>query len=102
VIAPGEPRNVTDVVGDGPGDHGADAEDLREAGARGPDRGSQLLPGTAQPGIQVAQVGQELGGEFSAGQGDGAGRRGLGQDPGSLSCGPSIHRGSVCAQIAQF
>jgi hypothetical protein len=34
VIAPGEPGSVADAVGDGPGDHGADAEDLREAGAR--------------------------------------------------------------------
>jgi len=33
VIAPGKPGNVADVAGDGPGDHGADTEDLREAGA---------------------------------------------------------------------
>jgi hypothetical protein len=33
VISPGEPGNVADVADDGPGDHRADAEDLREAGA---------------------------------------------------------------------
>src|SRR6185369_5461157 len=36
VITPGEPGNIADVADDGPGDHRADAEDLREAGVRGP------------------------------------------------------------------
>jgi hypothetical protein len=33
VIAAGEAGNVGDVADDGPGDHRADAEDLREGGA---------------------------------------------------------------------
>jgi hypothetical protein len=67
VIAAREAGHVADVADDGPGNHGADAEDLREAGAGGPDRGGQLLPGPAQLGIQVAQIGQELGGELGPG-----------------------------------
>ena len=87
MIAPGEPGNIADVAGDGPGDHRADAEDLREGGARGPDRGGQLLPGITQLPVEVTQVGQELSGELGPGQRDSTGRRGLRQDPGSVSCG---------------
>jgi hypothetical protein len=33
MIAAGKPGHVAGIADDGPGDHGADAEDLREAGA---------------------------------------------------------------------
>ncbi len=76
MIAAGEPGNVAGVADDGPGVDGADAEDLGEGGARGPDRGGELLLGLAELVVEVAQVGEELGGELGAGQRDGTGWRG--------------------------
>jgi hypothetical protein len=100
VIAAGEAGHVGHVTDDGAGDHGADAEDLREGGAGGLDRGGQLLAGVAQLGVEVAQVGQELSGELGAGLGDGTGRRDPLQDPGSLSCGDLL-RATAGDQVAQ-
>lgn len=62
-----EPGYVADVTDNGPGDNGADAEDVGEGGARGPDRGGELLVGLAELVVEVAQVGEELGGELGAG-----------------------------------
>ena len=100
VIAAGEAGHVDHVTDDGAGDHGADAEDLGEGGAGGLDRGGQLLAGAAQLGVQAAQVGQELAGELGASPGHGTGRRGLLQEPGSLSCGDLL-RVTAWGQIAQ-
>jgi hypothetical protein len=101
VIAAREPGNVAGVSDDGPGVDGADAEDLGEGGARGPDRGGQLLPGVPQLGIKVAQVSEELGGELGAGQLDGTGWRGRLQDSGGLSCG-NLPKVAARDQIAEY
>jgi hypothetical protein len=94
VIAAGEAGQVADVTDNGAGDHGADAEDLREGGAGVLDRGGQLLAAVAQLGVQAAQVGQELGGEL------GAGRRRLHHagrpDPGAKTAGTTGSRSTAC------
>ncbi|MGP7999881.1 MAG: hypothetical protein ACLPKI_21590 [Streptosporangiaceae bacterium] len=66
-MAAGEPGSVAGVADDGPGVDGADAGDFGEGGARGSDRGGQLLPGVPQLGVTVAQAGEELCGEFGPG-----------------------------------
>ena len=80
VIAAGEPGHVGDVADHGAGAGRAEPEDLGEAGARGPDGRGQLLLGIAELGIQVAQVLQELAGQFVVRRCDRAGRRDLLQD----------------------
>jgi hypothetical protein len=50
-----------------------------------PDRSGKFLLGLAELVGEVAQAGEELGGEFGTGQRDGTGRAGPFQDPGSLS-----------------
>ena len=87
VIAAGEAGHVGDVADDGAGDDRADAEHLGEGGARDLDRGSELLAGAAQLGIQAAHVLEELSGKLGAGHLDGTGRGGLPEDPGGLNCG---------------
>ena len=85
VIPAGEAGDADDVADHGAGDDGADAEDLRHGGAAGLDRCGQLRTGLAQLDIEIAQVGQELAGEFVAGLGDGAGRGDLPEDAGGLA-----------------
>jgi len=68
-----EPGHAPDVTDDGPGDDRSDAEDVSEGGAGGPDRGGELLLGFAELVVEVAQAGEELGGELGAGQLDGTG-----------------------------
>ena len=67
MAAAGEAGHVGDVADDGAGDDRADAEDLGEGGAGGPDRGGEFLAGAAQLGIQAAHVLEELGGQLGAG-----------------------------------
>ena len=81
-----EPGHIPGAAGNGRGDEGPDAEDGGEGGARGPDRGSELLLGLPELVVEVAQAGEELGGELGAGQRDHTGRVGPLQDPGGLSC----------------
>ena len=65
----GEPEHLADVADDGAGADRPDAEDLGHAGAGGFDRRGQLLVGAAQLRVQVADVGEELGGELAASPG---------------------------------
>ena len=59
VTAARKPGNVAGVADDGPGDDGADAEDLGEGGVRGTDRGGELLLGLAELAVEVAQVSEK-------------------------------------------
>jgi len=67
-IPAGEAGHLGDVADHDARAYRADAEDVGEAGAGGLHHGGELLAGLAQLGIDVAQVRQELGGEFSAGR----------------------------------
>jgi hypothetical protein len=66
VVPAGEPEHLAHVADHGAGDDRADAEQAGQAGARGPDRGGQLLVGVAQLGVEAADVGQELAGQLAA------------------------------------
>jgi len=72
VVAVGEPGDVGDVADDGGGDHRADAEELGQGGARGPDRGGDLSAGLPQLGVEAAQVVEVF--EFVAGRSGRPGR----------------------------
>jgi hypothetical protein len=82
---PSEPRDVPGIAEDGAGDDWAGAEDHSQRGVARLDRRGQLLPGLPQLGIAVAQVLQELDGEFVAGLGDSTSRRDLLEDAGGLA-----------------
>jgi hypothetical protein len=62
MVPAGEPGHGDDIADHGGGDDRPDAEHLGEAGAGGRDRGGQLLLDLAPLGVQVADVGQQLGG----------------------------------------
>jgi hypothetical protein len=67
-VAPaGEAGHGADVADDRGGDDRADAEQPGQAGAGRGDRGGELLAGLADPGVDAAQVLDEVGGEFAAG-----------------------------------
>jgi hypothetical protein len=83
----GEPGGVVDVADDQGGDDRADAEDLGQTGATGLDRLSEPQPGLAELGVEVAQVGQELGGDLVTGQPGAVSRLGPGQQPFGLGGG---------------
>jgi hypothetical protein len=85
MIPAGEAGHVPNVTDDGPGDDGPDGEDTGEGGARGPDRGGELLLRLAELVVEVAQVGEELGGELGAGHRNGTRWCEVLQDPGGLS-----------------
>ena len=70
MVAAGKAVHVGDVADDGAGDDRADAEQLGEGGAGGPDRGRELVAGVAQLGVQAAHVLEELAGQLGAGPPD--------------------------------
>jgi hypothetical protein len=86
----GEPGHGDDIADDGGRDDRPGAEDLGDAGTGCLDRGGQLLPGLAPLGIQVADVGQQLGGELAARLGNSARWPDLAEEPGGLACGDPI------------
>jgi hypothetical protein len=71
VIPAGEPRRVAGLADDDGCHDRAHAEDPGKGGAGGLDRRRQLLPGLAHPGVDPAQVLEEVGGQLEAGLGDG-------------------------------
>jgi hypothetical protein len=79
-IPGGEPGHVPGLVHHRGGDERADAEDLRQVGARGLHGGGQRLPRLAQLPIGPAQVLQQVGGQLLAGRLHRARRSDLGQD----------------------
>ena len=90
MVPAGEPGHGDDVADDGGGDDRPDAGHLGEAGAGCRDRGGQLLLDLAPLGVQVADVGQQLGGELAARLGHRTSRGHLLEDPGSLACGDLV------------
>src|SRR5690349_22474604 len=96
----GEPGHGDDIADDGGGNDRADAEDLREAGAGRLDRGGQLLLDLAPLGVQVADAGQQFGGELPARLGGRARWPNLAEDPGCTACGDLV-RDPAGHQIAE-
>jgi len=90
MVPAGEPGHGDDVADDGGGDDRPDAEHLGEAGAGCRDRGGQLLVDLAPLVVQVADAGQQLGGEFAARLGHRTGRGQLLEDPGGLARGDLV------------
>ncbi len=82
VVPAGEPGHLPDVADHGARDHRADTEDpCGQAGAGGFHRRGQLVLGSAPLGVQVPDVGQELGGELAARPGGSAPGPDLAEDP---------------------
>jgi hypothetical protein len=100
VVPAGEPGHGDDIADHGGGDDWAGAEDLGDAGAGCLDRGGQLLLDLAPQGVQVADVGQQLGGEFPAGLGGRVRRRDLAEEPGCVACGDLV-RDPAGHQVAE-
>jgi hypothetical protein len=90
MVPAGEPGHGDDVADDGGGEDRPDAGHLGEAGAGCGDRGGRFLLGLAPLGVQVAGVGQQLGGELAARLGRRVGRGHLLADPGGLACGDLV------------
>ena len=90
MVPAGEPGHGDDVADDGGGDDRPDAGHLGEAGAGCRDRGGRLLAGLAPLGVQVADAGQQLGGELAARLGHRAGQGRLPADPGGLPRGDLV------------
>ena len=91
MVPAGEPGHGDDVADDGGGDDRPGAGHLGEAGAGCRDRGGQLLADLAPLGVQVADAGQQLGGEgLAACLGHRTGRGHLPADPGGLACGDLV------------
>ena len=74
MVPAGEPGHGDDVADHGGGDDRPGAGHLGKAGAGCRDRGGQLLADLAPLGVQVAEVGQQLGGELAARLGNRTGR----------------------------
>jgi hypothetical protein len=87
MVPASEPGHGDDITDDGSGDDRPGAEDLGEAGAGCPGRGGQLLAGLAPLAVQVADVGQQFGGELAARLAGRAQGPDLAEDPGGLACG---------------
>jgi hypothetical protein len=100
VVPVREPEYLAHVADHGAGDDWADTEQASQAGARGPDRGGQLLVGLAQLGVQAAEVGQELGGQLAARLGSWARGGDLLEDPGGLP-GADLPADAAGHQVAQ-
>jgi hypothetical protein len=79
----GEPRHVTGLGQDPPGDHRADAEQAGQAGAWRGDRGGDLAAEVLEPGVQGADVGQVVAGDMHPDRRDVA----CGADPGQQRLG---------------
>src|SRR5262249_31674138 len=80
----GEPEHRADGADHGAGDDRADAEQAGQAGARGPDRGGQLLVRLAQLGIEAAEAGEELARHLTARPGARTRRADLPEEAGGL------------------
>jgi hypothetical protein len=90
-MAPGrEPGHDDDIADDGGGDDRPDAEDLGEAGPGCLDPGGQPRAGLAAAGIEVADVGQQLGGDLAARLGHRPRWADLAQQPSGLACGDLV------------
>jgi hypothetical protein len=80
-LADREPGHGDDIADDHGGDDWAGAEDLGDGGAACFDRGGQVLLDLAPLGVQVANVGQQLGGELAARLGGSGQRSGQPEGP---------------------
>jgi hypothetical protein len=96
----GEAGDVTDVADHRGGHRGADPEDLRHRGARGPDRRREFLLDVAPLDVDAAQVSQELLGQHPAGHPGRAARFGPVQDPGGPARGDALV-GAAGDQVAE-
>src|SRR5882757_4765609 len=87
VVPAGKAGHVADVADDSGGDDRAHPEKPGQARPSRLDRGGELGPGLADPGVDAAQVLGERRGELAAGRLNGPCWRDRLQDPGSMTCG---------------